>query len=302
MYAHCLAQVWVSVHPMVIFMTHACCERCFWSLRLLHSLHLFPHHLSVTLLFLLPDTFNFHDVVDKYRVYFRWGPWHSGRERASRNLTTSKNDVVGAVTLRPAVAAQFVGQLSFSATQLFGSTEATAMWQLRRRTDGACHGTGQKVANSMDGCAGQRTSPGRASPSMKVSRVVEFGAVLADSTTRPLEWTYHPPFMMSVRSKLLGRLNSLRWSRQLTRGELRRQRRGQVPSDSCVQLVERFHVHWRWEMQFGCYTCFNLILQPQWHLQHRRVTILHLRQARPLHQLQLYQATVRLEKGKIWVG
>ena len=37
----------------------------------------------ITLLFLLPDTFNFHDVVDKYPAYFRWGPWHPGRERAS---------------------------------------------------------------------------------------------------------------------------------------------------------------------------------------------------------------------------
>ena len=42
---HTVAQVWVFVHPMVIFMIHACCERCFWSLRLLHSLHLLPHHL-----------------------------------------------------------------------------------------------------------------------------------------------------------------------------------------------------------------------------------------------------------------
>ena len=25
----------------------------------------------ITLLFLLPDTFNFHDVVDKYPAYFR---------------------------------------------------------------------------------------------------------------------------------------------------------------------------------------------------------------------------------------
>ena len=25
----------------------------------------------ITLLFLLPDTFNFHDVVDKYSAYFR---------------------------------------------------------------------------------------------------------------------------------------------------------------------------------------------------------------------------------------
>ena len=31
---------------MVIFMIHACCERCFWSLRLPHSFHLLPHQLS----------------------------------------------------------------------------------------------------------------------------------------------------------------------------------------------------------------------------------------------------------------
>ena len=35
-----------SPFPTVIFMIHAGCERCFWSLRLLHSLHLLPHHLS----------------------------------------------------------------------------------------------------------------------------------------------------------------------------------------------------------------------------------------------------------------
>ena len=40
----------------------------------------------ITLPFLLPDTFNFHDVVDKYSAYFRWGPWHPGRERASYKL------------------------------------------------------------------------------------------------------------------------------------------------------------------------------------------------------------------------
>ena len=41
-----------------------------------------------------------------------------------------------------------------------------------------------------------------------------------------------------------------------------------------------------------------LIIQPQWHLQYRRVIILHLPHARLLHQLQQYQATRRLEKGK----
>ena len=50
------------------------------------------HYLSfiiislITLLFLLPDTFNFHDVVDKYPAHFRWGPWHPGRERASHKI------------------------------------------------------------------------------------------------------------------------------------------------------------------------------------------------------------------------
>ena len=45
-------------------------------------------------------------------------------------------------------------------------------------------------------------------------------------------------------------------------------------------------------------------LQHLWHLQHRRLIILHFLQARLLHQwhLQLFQATVRLEQGKTWVG
>ena len=40
----------------------------------------------ITLLFLLPDTFNFHDVVDKYPAHFRWGPWHSCRVRPSHRF------------------------------------------------------------------------------------------------------------------------------------------------------------------------------------------------------------------------
>ena len=40
----------------------------------------------ITLLFLLPDTFSFHDVVDKYPAHFRWGPSHPGRERSSHRL------------------------------------------------------------------------------------------------------------------------------------------------------------------------------------------------------------------------
>ena len=46
MHTHTVAQVWVSIHPIVIFMFHAHCERCFWSLRLLPSRHLLPHNLS----------------------------------------------------------------------------------------------------------------------------------------------------------------------------------------------------------------------------------------------------------------
>ena len=34
----------------------------------------------------LPDTFYFLDVVDNKPVYFRWGPWHPGRERASHRV------------------------------------------------------------------------------------------------------------------------------------------------------------------------------------------------------------------------
>ena len=79
---HTLAQVWVSVHPIVIFMFHAHRERWFWFLLLLFSLLLLLHPLSlITLLFLLPDIFSFLNVVDKYPTYFRWGPWHPGRER-----------------------------------------------------------------------------------------------------------------------------------------------------------------------------------------------------------------------------
>ena len=44
-----------------------------------------------------------------------------------------------------------------------------------------------------------------------------------------------------------------------------------------------------------------LILQPQWHFQDRRVIILHLPQARLLHQQRQHQATVRLEKERIKV-
>ena len=40
----------------------------------------------ITFLFLLPDTCYFHDVVHKYPAYFRWCPWHPGRERAFHRL------------------------------------------------------------------------------------------------------------------------------------------------------------------------------------------------------------------------
>ena len=40
----------------------------------------------ITLLFLLLDAFNFHEVVDKYPAYSCLGPWLSGRERASHRL------------------------------------------------------------------------------------------------------------------------------------------------------------------------------------------------------------------------
>ena len=44
-----------------------------------------------------------------------------------------------------------------------------------------------------------------------------------------------------------------------------------------------------------------LILQLQWHLQDRRGIILHLPQARLLHQLRQHNATMRLEKERIRV-
>ena len=40
----------------------------------------------VTLLFLLPDTFNFLNVVDKYPAYPRWGPWRPGQDRFFHKL------------------------------------------------------------------------------------------------------------------------------------------------------------------------------------------------------------------------
>ena len=45
----------------------------------------------------------------------------------------------------------------------------------------------------------------------------------------------------------------------------------------------------------------TFLLQHQWHLQDRRLIILHLTQARQLHQPQLCQGTVRQEHGKTWV-
>ena len=43
-------------------------------------------------------------------------------------------------------------------------------------------------------------------------------------------------------------------------------------------------------------------LQHPWHLQDKTLIILHLPQARLLHQPQLCQATVRLEHEKTWAG
>ena len=73
------AQVWVSLHPMVISMFHAHCERCFWSFRLLPSLHLLPHHhLSLA----VPAAWHLH--LPWWRGYkppvqLRRGLWHPGR-------------------------------------------------------------------------------------------------------------------------------------------------------------------------------------------------------------------------------
>ena len=44
----------------------------------------------ITLLFLLPDTFTFLNVVDKYPAYFRWGLWHPGREQLFHTHTTRR--------------------------------------------------------------------------------------------------------------------------------------------------------------------------------------------------------------------
>ena len=56
----------------------------------------------ITLLLVLSDTFNFHDVVDKYPAYFRWGPWHSGRVRASlfRSLRANRGSLVTSPSAR----------------------------------------------------------------------------------------------------------------------------------------------------------------------------------------------------------
>ena len=50
MYAHCIGsradKAQVQNHPTLHAHVSSRCESCSWSLRLLHSLHLFPHHLS----------------------------------------------------------------------------------------------------------------------------------------------------------------------------------------------------------------------------------------------------------------
>ena len=46
----------------------------------------------IFLLFLLPDTFNFLNVVDYFPAHFRWGPWHPGRERSSHILGNHLKD------------------------------------------------------------------------------------------------------------------------------------------------------------------------------------------------------------------
>ena len=70
--------------------THMC-HLLFWLLSLLDiSIHFFflISISLITLFFLLPDNFNFHDVVDKYPAHFRWGPWHPGPERPSHMIST----------------------------------------------------------------------------------------------------------------------------------------------------------------------------------------------------------------------
>ena len=82
-----------SLHPSHVARA---CVISLWVLFLISSTSPFTSSPSSSslwspLLFLLPDTFNFHDVVDKYPAHFRWGPWHPGRERASHNWKTRAN-------------------------------------------------------------------------------------------------------------------------------------------------------------------------------------------------------------------
>ena len=87
--AHCIgSRLMVATHPHFTHMFHVssvvsvASDLFDLSTHFLSFFIIFP----ITLLFLLPDVFNFHDVVDKYTAYSCWGPWHSGRERTSHRL------------------------------------------------------------------------------------------------------------------------------------------------------------------------------------------------------------------------
>ena len=90
-WTHTVAQVWVFVHTMVIFMFHVCTVSVASDL-FDFSLHFISFLIIslITSLFLLPDIFNFPNVVDKYPAYFRWGPWHPGRERFLHKLRAQR--------------------------------------------------------------------------------------------------------------------------------------------------------------------------------------------------------------------
>ena len=91
------ALLWVKGWQKIrfTFIPH-CTRMCHLLLSAVHDLFDTSVHFSfiiislIFLLFLLPDTFYFLNVADKYPEYFRWGLWHPGRERFLHRLCAQR--------------------------------------------------------------------------------------------------------------------------------------------------------------------------------------------------------------------
>ena len=80
------AHAWLKFGSALTHSIHACVIWCVCLIPLsffdnsIHFFFIFAVFFLISLSFFLPVKFIHQDMVDKYPAYFRWGPWHPGRD------------------------------------------------------------------------------------------------------------------------------------------------------------------------------------------------------------------------------